>query len=207
MGSMGKIIREGKRRGALGSNAKKRQDAFRWMRKELRSGTALSEVRAAMGRGDPVVSQFPRKARDAGPFVRPVPVPYRYIVLEDAAVITAGNESAMYRTDFTQGAGWLVGWRGTTRGDGSDAGRASLGVKANINGNEPLITNGQAEDYALFDCLYPKNSDTWSLLMLPMDIKDQLRTQYKNYHLMTSYTPHVVFAFCDGLDVEWLTGR
>jgi hypothetical protein len=76
-----------------------------------------------------------------------------------------------------------------------------MGVKLNINGNEPLITNGQTEDFALFDTVFPRNSDTWTPLLIPMGVKDTLRVDFHNYNTVNNYTPALTFAFHDGLNL------
>ena len=148
-----------------------------------------------------VPPQYPRKKRPEHAFFRPIVAPHRLLVLPDVVQVNAGTDSATIRLDFSQGAGWVLGWRGTTRGDGSDTGRASMAVKCNINGNEPLVTNGQTEDFAVFDTIFPRNADTWSPLLIPMGVKDVLRVDFHNYHSVNNYTPALVFAFHDGLNL------
>lgn len=179
----------------------KAERSLSWVRRQMGLGMPLDVVKRHVA-ADPVVGQFPRKPRDYGPFFRPEAVPSRFLVVENVVQVNAGTTSATYRVEFAQGAGWLVGWRGTTVADGSDAGRSSIGVSLNFNGSEPVVTNGTAEDFALFEEVFPKAAD-WSPLMIPVDIKDVLKITFRNLHSVNNYTPHLCFAFRDGVEAPW----
>lgn len=174
------------------------------------AGSAVADIRKLLTEdrrhagdlhGEVVSPQYPRKPRPRVQFFEPLIVPHRVMVVADIAQIAAGGDSPTLKVEFSSGEGWLVGWRGSTRADGSDTGRASLGVRLNLNGNEPLITNGQTEDYAIFDTLFPRGAATWSPLLIPVNVKDILRIDIHNYHTVNAYTPVLSFGFHDGLDL------
>jgi hypothetical protein len=171
------------------------QRAIRQLRVKMRKPGAFNLAE----RGEVDKPSFPRKSRPEMPFFRPIIAPHRFLVLGDVVQVNANSPSSTLRVEFSQGEGWVLGWRGTVRADGSDLARSSMGVKLNINGKEPLITNGQTEDYGLFDILFPRNADTWTPLLIPMGIKDILRVDFFNFHTVNNYTPALVFAFHDGL--------
>jgi hypothetical protein len=171
------------------------QRAITELRRRMRKPGAFNLA----SRGEVDSPSFPRKKRPEMPFFRPIIAPHRFLVVGDVVQVNANSASSTLRVEFSQGEGWVLGWRGTVRADGSDLARSSMGVKCNINGKEPLITNGQTEDYALFDVLFPRNADTWTPLLIPMGIKDILRVDFFNFHTINNYTPALTFAFHDGL--------
>ena len=72
--------------------------------------------------------------------------------------------------------------------------QASTGVRCTINGEEELITNGQAGAFSIFSNAFKPNVQ-WAPLLRWMVATDVLIIQIQNFSLTTRIQPSIEFGF------------
>lgn len=119
----------------------------------------------------------------------------RWLTIPNPTTLAPGIvTAAAFQIRFNgTGPGWLVQFRGTTRGDGTPAGRASIGVQLNLNGKEPIMTDGSNIDYPTLDELSPEAE--FAIIMRHVLSSDVLLVTFKNWHSATTYTPAITIGF------------
>lgn len=130
--------------------------------------------------------------------VQPLQAPTRYLVVAGIPVLLPGATSPGERLEFSGGAGWIVGWKGTsvdiagpTAGPGE---QAQTSVRLFINSGEELITNGQGVAFAPFSDMFATTIQ-WSPLMRYMLATDVITTQVANTTVALRLQASLTFAF------------
>jgi hypothetical protein len=166
---------------------------------------SLQEIRQLFYRsGAPAVDPMDRDRPPAvGDYIQPLLAPSRYLVVPAVPVVPASGTSPGERLEFTSGGGILIGFRGTvvdfTVGVFA-AGRleqASIGVQMTVNGDVNLITNGVAEDFALFSDLFG-DAVQWSPILRKMEVNDIINFLFRNNQPLVGgnpLQPSLTFAF------------
>lgn len=138
-----------------------------------------------------------------GPWAEPLWAPDRYLVLENTPSVAVQTTSAPIRLEFSSGAGWLIGWSGVAVDltVGSQAAgtleQATMGVQWIINAGEDLITNGIAEDFAIFATLFRQSATDFTSIMRYVNAKDTARFRFRNFQPVggRAMTPFLTFQF------------
>lgn len=152
---------------------------------------ALVPIRAPGGGLAP--GWAPQLATEAMMF-RPEVAPDRIIRVPNLASIgpgAIGNPVGIQWPDD----GYVLALSTCARGDGSNAGQASLAVQIQAGDQGTYITgNGQTGDYVLFWSVSPVPGCT-NLLYRAVARQETWTITCRNYHAANTYTPEVTFYF------------
>jgi hypothetical protein len=140
--------------------------------------------------------------------------PSRFVVVGGIPLLSPGTESPGEVVDWQFSGGLIVAWRGGAyRVQAAappipallvlDAGtQAQCGVQCSFNGGEPIITNGDAEDWAWYFDLFGSLA-TWSPILRRVTNGDRLNLKFSNRGPATgaSIQPSLTFAFLADKDI------
>ncbi len=109
------------------------------------------------------------------------------------ALLAGASTLASVRFEVSE-PGLIIGWRGCALGTGHVDQMQSIGVRFNLNGQEEYSTSGLSADFAIFANLFP-TSARFAPLCLPVDQRDQLNFDFKNFHASQAFTPELELFF------------
>lgn len=169
------------------------QQAIEQIAKRMRGRPVTRSAEAREGR-----AQMPLMPRHEWPVAVPYPTPDRWIVLQGVTGVGPGTTSGGYRLEFAQGAGIVLGWNGCAQSTSDqNLARSSLKVRVAWNGEEEIITNGQAADFVHFSNALKGDAFPYTPLMVHVTREDKATVYFGNDHTLNTYTPAVAFAFWD----------
>lgn len=147
--------------------------------------------------------------------IQPLLAPSRWLVVPSIPVVAPQTMSPGERLEFQFSGGVLIGMRGTSVGitagvwSSDDLSQAACGVEMRLNNMEPLVTNGQGEDWSWFSDLFAPGVQ-WSPLLRRVTQGDVLNLNFRNrlpVAQATSIQPSLTFAFLADRDLEYLVPR
>lgn len=171
-----------------------------------RGGAAIAPAPGSGARGiDPVLTPVrapggaiapgftPQLATEALMF-RPEVAPDRLIRVPSLTSIGASSEGSSVGIQWPDD-GYVLAVSAVARGDGSNAGQASLALQIQAGDQGTYITgNGQSSDYVLFWTISPVPGCT-NLLYRAVARQETWTIRCRNYHAVNAYIPEVTFYF------------
>ena len=153
------------------------------------------------GRGQPSAAgreqraQFPVMPRVRFPVVMPYPAADRFLVVPNIVALGPGAVSQGYKIEFGQGAGTVLGLKGSAATQSDQAlARSSLKFRITWNANEEIVTNGQSSDWARFSDVFTDDLP-FAPLFVEVTREDRATVYFANDHPVNTYTPSVIFYF------------